>query len=397
VRYPLGPAVAENQSELIEQNRMTSGLSRFAARLREFISRSTSEQLNFSALALELFALQFEHNANYRRICDTRHLSPLTITHWSQIPSVPTTAFKELEMTSLPPVERTHVFHSSGTTEQRPSRHFHNAESLGLYEASLRSGFPIPLAQRGRLLILTPPPVDVPNSSLVHMFEALRRESGAPESAFVGRIGVDKAWTIDFSAALIALNCNRRREEADLVNPSKNPPPHVGGYEPLLIFGTAFLFVQLVDFLAEKNLRFQLPPGSRVLETGGYKGRSRSLPKRELHALIAKYLDVPREQIICEYGMSELGSQAYDCIHSEDHESRHFSFPPWARVQIISPETGREIAEGEAGLIRVFDLANVFSVMAIQTEDLAVRRGNGFELIGRAELAESRGCSLMSV
>ena len=78
------------------------------------------------------------------------------------------------------------------------------------------------------------------------------------------------------------------------------------------------------------------------------------------------------------------------------HSSRHFHFPPWARVQIISPETGREVADGETGLIRIFDLANVFSVAAIQTEDLGIRRGDGFELIGRAQLAEPRGCSLMT-
>ena len=77
-------------------------------------------------------------------------------------------------------------------------------------------------------------------------------------------------------------------------------------------------------------------------------------------------------------------------------EVRIFKFPPWARVQIISPETGREVADGETGIIRVFDLANVFSVAAIQTEDLGIRRGNGFELIGRAQMAEPRGCSLMS-
>jgi hypothetical protein len=76
---------------------------------------------------------------------------------------------------------------------------------------------------------------------------------------------------------------------------------------------------------------------------------------------------------------------------------RVFHFPPWARVQIISPETGREVSEGETGLIRVYDLANVFSVMAIQTEDLGVRRGDGFELAGRASMAEARGCSLMAV
>ena len=135
------------------------------------------------------------------------------------------------------------------------------------------------------------------------------------------------------------------------------------------------------------------------METGGYKGRSREMSKAELHALITKRLGVPAQNIICEYGMSELSSQAYEVTGDEDRTppaTRHFRFPPWARVQVISPETGREVAEGETGLIRVFDLANVFSVMAIQTEDLGVRRGDGFELIGRAKLAEPRGCSLMA-
>ena len=109
---------------------------------------------------------------------------------------------------------------------------------------------------------------------------------------------------------------------------------------------------------------------------------------------------MPPENIICEYGMSELSSQAYDCrIQNPEFriQNRVFQFPPWARVQIVSPETGREVAEGRTGLIRVFDLANVFSVMAVQTEDLGVRRGEQFELIGRAALSEARGCSLMTV
>ena len=136
------------------------------------------------------------------------------------------------------------------------------------------------------------------------------------------------------------------------------------------------------------------------METGGYKNRSRSMPKAELHALITERLGVPRENIICEYGMSELSSQAYDSASPSSiihHPSSRFPFPPWARAQIISPETGREVADGETGLIRVFDLANVFSVVAIQTEDLGIRRGDGFELIGRAQLAEPRGCSLMTL
>jgi hypothetical protein len=221
------------------------------------------------------------------------------------------------------------------------------------------------------------------------------------------------------------------------------------------LLGTAFSFVHLLDCLAEENLQFQLPPGSRVMETGGYKGRSRSLPKGEIHALITARLGIPDSHIVCEYGMSELSSQAYDfqvpsityqvsggerasrletrnlrlevdgggehstfniqhstskegpdhstseskadpVSRNTQHATRSFHFPPWARAQIISPETGREVADGETGLLRVFDLANVFSVMAIQTEDLAIRRGDGFELLGRAAQSGPRGCSLLA-
>jgi hypothetical protein len=165
----------------------------------------------------------------------------------------------------------------------------------------------------------------------------------------------------------------------------------------LLLLGTAFSFVHLLDYLVGRGLQVGLPAGSRVMETGGYKNRSRTMPKAELHALITKQLGITPENIIFEYGMSELSSQAYARVRPGRARSGSsvFHFPPWARVQIISPETGSEVADGETGLIRIFDLANVFSVTAIQTEDLAVRRGDGFELIGRAQLAEPRGCSLM--
>jgi hypothetical protein len=177
------------------------------------------------------------------------------------------------------------------------------------------------------------------------------------------------------------------------------------GNRPIALLGTAFNFVHLLDHLAAINIRLQFPSGSRVLETGGYKGRSRSLPKAGLHRLIARHLDIPPTHIVCEYGMSELSSQAYDHAVAFPQPptfnprplGRFFHFPSWARARIVSPESGKEVADGETGLIQVFDLANVRSVMAVQTEDLGIRRGEGFELIGRAALAEARGCSLMAV
>jgi hypothetical protein len=170
-----------------------------------------------------------------------------------------------------------------------------------------------------------------------------------------------------------------------------------------LVVGTAFSFVHLLDYFGERK-RFGLPPGSRVMETGGYKGRARQIPKDELHVLITRCFGVPPSNIVCEYGMSELSSQAYDAVvdpagagpREPGQSPWRFRFPPWARVQLVSPETGKEVAESETGLIRVWDLANVRSVMAIQTEDIGIRRAAGFELIGRVSRAEPRGCSLMA-
>ena len=377
---------------------MNNDLSSFAARLRELIAsrQSAIGDPQFSELALELFALQFKHNSAYRIICEARGRTPQTVEHWTQIPAVPAAAFKELELTSVAPDERMAEFRSSGTTGQKPSRHYHSAESLALYEASLWNWFKQNCGVRSEecgVVVLTPSPEKAPNSSLVHMFEIVRQKLGGAETAFVGSLADDGAWTLNFAATIAALGHH----------------PQSAIRNPQLLLGTAFSFVHLLDHLAERDLRLKLPAGSRVMETGGYKNRSRTMPKAELHALITERLGIVRENIICEYGMSELSSQAYAVasdewrVASKDGAAHHsslithrFSFPHWTRVQIVSPETGREVSEGESGLIRVFDLANVFSVAAIQTEDVGVRRDAGFELVGRAQMSEPRGCSLMT-
>ena len=382
---------------------MKSEFSEFAARWREHLlpeirdSRDSAAEIRedgleppgapsgeeavFNRLALELFALQFGANAPYRRFCDARGVTPDSVTHWTRIPAMPASAFKELELSCLPVEERTIVFHSSGTTERRPSRHFHSAESLTLYEDSVWPWFRAHLApefesqiQDFNLVILTPSPAAAAHSSLVHMFDTVRRKLAASVSAFAGKVSADGSWSLDLGAVLTALGDGRR---------------------PLVLLGTAFSFVHLLDHLGAQDLRFKLPPGSRAMETGGYKGRSRSIPRAELHSLITERLGIPQARIVSEFGMSELSSQAYDRVAGERARPRRFHFPRWARVRIISPETGRDRGEGETGLVRIFDLANVFSVLAIQTEDLAVRRGEGFELAGRSLPADPRGCSLM--
>ena len=323
----------------------------------------------FNRLALALFAFQFDNVPIYRCLCESRGIRPGLVEHWSRIPPLPASAFKEHEVSSILEAERSHVFKSSGTTGHVPSRHFHNAASLALYEASVLASFERHLPSAGaRFLFLTPPPSLAPNSSLVHMFETVRARFGAPDSAFAGRLEADGTWSLDFDVLGTTISSG----------------------QPMNVLGTAFSFVHWLDDLVVKRTRLRLPAGSRLMETGGYKGRSRVVAKTELRRLMTRHLGAPESHIISEYGMCELSSQAYAAADGI------LRFPPWVRTQIISPETGAVAPEGEVGLLRIFDAANVHSVMAIQTEDLAIRRGNGFELLGRAQAAEARGCSLLA-
>src|SRR6185295_11138357 len=142
----------------------------FGQRLRDSIARGfPTDEAAFNRLALELFALQFAHNPSFRKLCAHHAATPDKIAEWREIPAMPTSAFKEFDLTSLAPEERSAVFHSSGTTGQRPSRHFHSAASLAVYEASLLPWFQRHVALEGkklRMLSLTPPPVAAPHSSL---------------------------------------------------------------------------------------------------------------------------------------------------------------------------------------------------------------------------------------
>lgn len=366
----------------------------FALQLRAFMTRTQEQAVpqaeqdaEFNRLALALFALQRDTVPIYGEFCRKRQLA--AITDWREIPALPASAFKDYDVTSLPPAERTHVFHSSGTTQHKPGRHFHNAHSLAIYEDSLlpwfRRHFLGPQSSHGpteshpavlsnpQLLILTPSPADAPHSSLAHMFGAVRPAFG--QAVFTGRVNGEGAWTLDLAQTLAVLNGAQ------------------SAGQPVAILGTALAFAHLLEHCRDTQTPFQLVAGSRALETGGYKGRARALPKRELRQLMTRWLGLRESHILGEYGMSELSSQAYDRVIPESESG--FLFPPWARARIISPETGRETADGETGLVRVVDLANVRSVLALQTEDLAVRCGGGFELAGRAAGTAARGCSLL--
>ena len=345
-----------------------------------FIRRCTDEPRTggFDELAIGLFAFQFAHNTPFAKFCRSEDRTTETVADWRDIPAVPTRAFKSLDLTVLPVANRDTLFRSSGTAQASRSRHFHNDETLAVYHASLWPWFAEHLLDKSanRLLFLCPELGQAPESSLVHMMDTVAKRLAKRDRCFAA----DSQWQLDGQAAVDFLHdCATQNE-------------------PVTILGTAFSFVHLLDHLDAAALEFELPSGSAAMETGGYKGRSQEVSRAELNRAITDRLGIALGRIVGEYGMCELSSQAYDGkLGQANAAPRTFRFPPWARARIVSAETMQAVAPGQAGLLQVVDLANVGSVLSLQTDDLAKRHDHGFELLGRAELAESRGCSLLNL
>ncbi|MEN8181747.1 MAG: long-chain fatty acid--CoA ligase [Myxococcota bacterium] len=339
----------------------------------------SEDDARFEELALALFAFQFERCPPYARFCQGRGVEPGSLCHWREIPAVPTGAFKEVGLRSFP-VERTvRTFRTSGTSRESQARdrgELH-LDTLALYEASL-----LPAFERGvlpdrkpdepiRLRFLAPAPAEAPDSSLSHMFGCVLAAWGDARSGFDVRGGVLRTEEL-------FQELEHARAEGIAVT----------------LCGTAFGFVHLLDALEEEGRCLPLPDGSRAMETGGFKGRSRKLSLSELHAGIEARLGIPAARIVNQYGMTELGSQFYDSVLGEPGGIRRKRRPPWTRVRLLDPSTGREAAADRAGRIAVLDLANTGSVLAVQTADLGRSLADGFEVLGREPGAEARGCSL---
>jgi hypothetical protein len=327
------------------------------------------DEARFDALALELFRHQLEHDAPYRRLCRAFGHTQHSVAHWSEIPAVPTGAFKEARLACFPERSCVQEFRTSGSsTERRGVLHL---DTLRLYDASLAASFGAfvcPDLERLRFCVLAPSRADAPDSSLSYMFDAAVRRWGTPQSRFwVGADGWDPSVLIEELRALD---------------------------EPAAVVGTAFAFVHLTDALERLGLALELPEGSRVMETGGFKGRSRTVERELLHASIADRLGVPRARILNQYGMCELGSQFYESSLRDKQPSRTKRVPPWVRTRVVEPESLREVAPGEEGVLVHYDLANTGSVLAVQTSDRGRALPGGFEILGRVPGAEARGCSI---
>jgi hypothetical protein len=327
---------------------------------------------DFDELALAIFAHQLRYNAPYARYCASLGVTLDALpADWEAIPPVPTTAYKEAALCTFDPAKAELAFETSGTTRGIGGNHY--MESSMLYDASLLAGFRDGMLSdapcRLRYLQLVPNPAERPQSSLGYMMRRVADFYGD------GKDG----WYLEGDVLHVDRFIADARRAAD-------------GDVPVCVAGTAFAFVQLLDALQERGIdSLALAPFSRIMETGGFKGRTRIVQRAELYEQLARVFELPQERIIAEYGMTELTSQYYDATFSEARIKRA---APWLRPRVVGPE-GKTLPTGIVGALVHVDLANRSSCVAIQTEDLGVAtQDGGIILIGREQGAELRGCSL---
>ncbi len=256
--------------------------------------------------------------------------------------------------------------------------------SLEPYRVSALTQFKrcvLPEGGKMRLLVLAPSPDLRPAASLSRMLDWVLGEYGDAGSGwFVSAAGLEGERLTE---ALLQIQ---------------------GEKAPVLLAGTTAAFLAFYDHCDAAGVRFSLPEGSRLMDTGGRKGTGSAdlAPLAEFQASVyrrtVETLGIPEERCINEYGMTELSSQFYDSAHpggrGGEVQPRVKYGPPWVRTFVLDPVTLEPCPAGETGLLQHLDLANVGSVMAVLTEDLGRTAGEGFVLEGRPRAAAARGCGL---
>lgn len=350
------------------------------ARILAAIASYALDDSAFLRLAQDLLAYQLANNAPYAAFARSRGIDSAHLpARLDEIPAVPAAAFKEARLATFPPSEMALWFETSGTTQgERSGRH--ELPTTHLYEAALLASFDRMLLADGarlRYLLLVPDPRERPHSSLGFMMDVVARERGE------GAAG----WYLHGDSLEIDGFLRDAQHACD-------------EGAPVCLATTAFALVALLDAMVERGITLPLPPGSRIMETGGFKGRTRIVERTTLYLEASKRLGVPIPAIVAEYGMTELSSQWYDAPFSRDRiEPRVKIAPPWLRALVVDGE-GRALPDGVVGAIRHIDLANRGSVIAVDTEDLgaiipSTSSGQaGLVLLGREQGAELRGCSL---
>ncbi|MBS1743948.1 MAG: acyl transferase [Bacteroidetes bacterium] len=316
---------------------------------------------NFESRAIQVFNFQYLNNNLYRQFCEAIHVDPATVTRIERIPYLPISFFKTQKVVSVTE-ECPLFFESSGTTGSINSRHY--VFDVELYKESFMKGFELFYGDVKKYCVigLLPSYLERQHSSLVFMVNDLIQKSNHPHSGF---------YLYDTNKLQQVLQENENNRQ------------------PTLLIGVTYA---LLDFAATHpmNLKHCI-----VMETGGMKGRRKELTREQVHEELKRKLGL--NQIHSEYGMTELLSQAYATADGI------FKCPPWMKIMLRAEDDPFECITATlkgknpvTGVINVIDLANLYSCSFIATDDVGKLYPDGsFEVLGRLDNSDTRGCGLM--
>ena len=354
-------------------------------RVRAFAREGSDSPQAFEAMALEIAQFQARYAPGFRRLVEERGAS---LDRLEAIPAVPCDAFRIARVAVHPPAADEVRFVTSGTTGA-PGTHAMRTTQTYRELAFAYGSLALTSAWCGPRVVvaLAPDPGTRPQSSLGFMLRIFME-------AFDGRalardpVGArfdarcSGRWLADASGVDV-----RGLRRAALVARERG--------EPLLVLATSFALVSLLDALA--GAKVPSPGRTVVMQTGGFKGRTRAVAPDRLRAAVARAFCVPPTQVVGEYGMTELTSQLYEGgIEGGALPGQPGIYypPPWLRIVPVDPATLEPVADGQPGIARIIDLGNVDSAVAIVAQDVVRCVGEGIELLGRRPGAPPRGCSL---
>ena len=308
----------------------------------------------FHTLALEIFQFQYKNVKVYQEFCDLLKVNPAKVNNIQDIPFLPIHFFKSHQVIAEH-VNSEKIFSSSGTTGNITSKHF--VANLSLYKESFTKAFKhfFGTIEEFTILALLPSYLEQESSSLVFMVDELIKQSKSSHSGFYLHNTSDLIEKLDFL------------EQTN---------------QKTILLGVSYALLDLIEAQP-----FQLK-NTIIMETGGMKGRRKEMIKEELHAILKKGFGV--DEIYSEYGMTELLSQAYS------KGNGLFNCPPWMKVITRDTEDAQTYISEKTGGINVIDLANLYSCSFIATQDLGKKATDeSFEILGRFDDSDIRGCNLM--
>ncbi|MDA8234395.1 MAG: acyl-protein synthetase [Clostridia bacterium] len=330
----------------------------------------------FNRLALKEFRIQYESIKPLREYCQVRGISPETVKTWEEIPALTSQVFKDNVIATFPLHETELVTMTSGTSNPNaPSKIYRDKKSVEtLYMANeiMTRSFLFPDVDRMKILLMVPSPKIAPAMGMAIGLEHMRQNFGTEDSIYlITPNGME--WELLFSALNHAVESG----------------------EPVAIVGATSGFVYFFNFCREQGLRFQLPPGSRICDGGGYLGTFGDCTREEYLSLCQEFLGVPPEYCVNTLGSAESGTNYFDNVLRNHYLGisgvpRYKVSPPWARTIVVDSVSGKRLPQGEIGLLCHYDLVNRANIFALGTGNLGYETEDGFEIIGRND-AKGKG------